>query len=267
MQVNPMRVTMLGCGGSEGVPVIGGNWGACDPTNPKNRRTRVSVMVETGGAALLIDTSPDLRMQFLDNNFSRIDAVLWTHAHADHSHGIADLREVCRLKGAALDGYAAPEHLEDLQTRFAYCFEPLKPDQYFYRTVLTPHVIDGPFTAAGVPVTPIRQNHGYGMTLGFRIGGFAYSTDVVSLDDAAFAALEGLDLWIVDCLRESPAHPTHAHLPLTLSWIERVKPKRAVLTHMNMSADYETLRAKLPPGVEPGYDGLTVELPNLTSRR
>lgn len=259
-----MRIAMLGCGGSEGVPVVGGgpggNWGVCDPNNPKNRRSRVSVLVETGGAALLIDTSPDLRQQFIDNNVSRVDAVLWTHAHADHSHGVADLREICRLRGGPIDGFASAEHMDDLRARFGFCFEPLPANGGIYRAALTPHVFDGPFIAAGVAVTPFRQNHGYGNSYGFRIGGFAYSTDVVRLDDAAFDILAGVDVWIVDCLREGPEHPTHAHLPLTLAWIDRVKPKRAILTHMNLSADYETLRAKLPPGVEPGYDGLIVDV-------
>lgn len=257
-----MRVTMLGCGGSEGVPVVGNNWGACDPANPKNRRSRVSAVVQSGGAGLLIDTSPDLRQQLLDTGISRIDAVLWTHNHADHCHGIADLREVCRLKGCSVDVFAAPEHLEDIVRRFAYCFEPLPPGKDIYRPVLTPQPVNGPFHAAGIAVTPIVQDHGYTTSLGFRVGNFAYSTDVVRLDDNALSELENLDLWIVDCVREAPGHPVHATLPTVLAWVERLRPKRTVLTHMNLTMDYETIRAKLPPGIEPGYDGMTFDLPD-----
>lgn len=260
-----MRVVMLGCGGSEGVPIVGGgpggNWGDCDPNEPRNNRTRVSVLVEVDGKALLIDTSPDLRRQLIDNNIQRIDAVLWTHAHADHSHGVADLREICRARGAPLEGYAAPEHLDELTARFGYCFQPLEHGAYYYRTVIEAHAFTGPFVAAGVAVTPILQDHGYGTSYGFRIGNFAYSTDVVRMEEAAFAALEGLDLWIVDCVRDGPQpHPTHATLSLALEWIERLKPKRAILTHMNLTLDYQSLRRRLPPGVEPGYDGLVAHL-------
>ena len=259
-----MRVVMLGCGGSEGVPVVGGgpggNWGDCDPKEPRNNRTRVSILVETGDVSLLIDTSPDLRRQLIDNNIQHIDAVLWTHAHADHTHGVADLREICRLNGAPLDGYAAAEHMAELKSRFGYCFEPLEHGAHYYRTVINAHVFDGPFKVGGALVTPICQDHGYGTSYGFRIGNFAYSTDVVRLDELALAALEGLDLWIVDCVRDGPPHPTHANLSQALAWIERLKPKRAILTHMNFSLDYQSLRQRLPAGVEPGYEGLSAYL-------
>jgi phosphoribosyl 1,2-cyclic phosphate phosphodiesterase len=256
-----MRVTILGCGPSWGVPRIGGEWGKCDPANPRNRRLRVSALVEEGGRTLLIDTSPDLREQLLDAAVQRVDAVLFTHAHADHLHGIDDLRSVNRLMGGAIPIFASSEALGEIRQRFGYVFAPGRPDwqRSFYKPVLEPHVIDGPFAAAGLPVVPFAQDHGYSQTLGFRIGKMAYSTDVIELDEAAFAALAGVELWIVDCIRREP-HVTHSHLEKTLAWIGRVRPRRAVLTHMDESLDYETLRAELPPGVEPGYDGLTIEL-------
>lgn len=257
-----MRVTVLGCGGSAGVPVVGNNWGDCDPAEPRNRRLRPSVLVEQGRAALLVDTTPDLREQLLTARVHRLDGVLWTHQHADHAHGIDELREICRMMGHGLDCYGLPEHLEELNRRFGYCFEPLPPGAPVYRPVLIPHRVDGPFDVAGLPVRPFLQDHGYSRTLGYRFGTFAYSTDVVRLDEDAFAALAGVDVWVVDCVREAPEHSVHAHLPLTLSWIERVRPKRAYLTHMNHTMDYASLCRKLPPGVEPAYDGLVIELPD-----
>ncbi len=252
---------MLGCGPSWGVPRIGGDWGACDPQNPRNRRRRVSVLVEEGGAALLIDTSPDLREQLIDAKVQRIDAVLYTHTHADHLHGIDDLRSVNWLMQSGLPVYASATSLADIGRRFGYVFDPVKPGRqsHYYKPVLEPYAVDGPFVAAGVPVTPFIQDHGFSETLGFRIGGFAYSTDVIELDETAFATLQGIDVWIVDCIRRRE-HVTHSHLAKTLGWIERVRPRRAVLTHMDESLDYATLRGELPEGVEPGYDGLVIEL-------
>lgn len=256
-----MRVTMLGCGPSWGVPSIGGDWGACDPANPRNRRRRCSVMVEEGNARILVDTSPDLREQLLDARVSALDAVLLTHAHADHLHGIDDLRTVNKLMGRAIPLYADAETMAEIEQRFGYIFAPINPAARanFYKPALERVIIDGPFTAAGIAVTPFKQGHGFSTTLGFRFGGFAYSTDVIDLDERAFAALAGIEVWIVDCIRREP-HVTHSHLEKTLAWIARVKPRRAVLTHMDESLDYATLSAALPPGVESGYDGLTIEL-------
>jgi|ERR1700730_2667445 phosphoribosyl 1,2-cyclic phosphate phosphodiesterase len=256
-----MRVTVLGCGPSWGVPRIGNEWGDCDPANPRNRRRRVSVLVEEGGTTLLIDTSPDLREQLLDAGVRRIDAVLFTHAHADHLHGIDDLRSVNWLMRSGIPVFASAQALAEINSRFGYVFDPQKPDRQsaYYKPVLEPHAVDGPFAAAGIHVMPFVQDHGFSTTLGFRIGAMAYSTDVVELDEAAFAALRGVDLWIVDCIRRKP-HVTHAHLDKTLQWIARVKPRRAVLTHMDESLDYATLCHELPAGVEPGYDGLVIEL-------
>lgn len=255
-----MRVTVLGSGGSAGVPVIGNQWGNCDPTNPKNRRTRPSVLVEQDGVAVLVDTSPDLRQQLLAADVQRLDAVVWSHQHADHAHGIDELREICRLMQKPLDVYAMADHMEELKRRFGYCFEPLPEGAPVYRPVLTPHGVDGPFSVKGMTIIPFVQDHGYTLTLGYRFGDFAYSTDVVRLDEAAFAALAGVKVWVVDCVREEPPHPVHSHLAQTLNWIARVKPERAYLTHMNNTMDYETVRRKLPPGVEPAYDGLVIEV-------
>lgn len=258
-----MRVTVLGCGGSAGVPLIGNDWGACDPSEPRNRRTRPSVLVETAGVSILIDTSPDLREQLVANRVGHIDAVLWTHPHADHTHGIDDLRGVNIVTGKALRGYADAATLSSLRSRFGYVFEPLNPRAtMFYKPVVEAVEVDGPFSIGSVGVLPFVQDHGYSTSMGYRIGGFAYSTDVVRLDEAAFAALEGVDTWVVDCLRIGPEHPVHAHLPITLGWIERVKPRRAYLTHMNQAMDYRTACGVLPPHVQPCHDGLVIELPD-----
>lgn len=256
-----MRVTMLGCGPSWGVPRIGGEWGACDPAEPRNRRRRVSVLVEEAGAVLLIDTAPDLREQLLDAGVRRVDAVLFTHAHADHLHGIDDLRSVNWLMRQAIPIFASASSLAEIRQRFGYVLDAAKADRrsVYYKPVLEPNVIDGPFTAAGVSVVPFIQDHGFSETLGFRLGNFAYSTDVIELDDAAFSVLAGVEVWIVDCIRRAP-HVTHAHLDKTLAWVARVRPRRAVLTHMDESLDYRALCRELPHGVEPGYDGLTIDL-------
>jgi phosphoribosyl 1,2-cyclic phosphate phosphodiesterase len=258
-----MRVTVLGCGPSTGVPVIGGDWGRCDPGDRRNRRRRVSVLVEIGGVVILIDTSPDLREQLLDTGVARIDAVLLTHAHADHLHGIDDLRSINRLMRSAIPLYADRRTLAEIDRRFGYVLKPVEEPGRYYKPTLIPHEIAGPFEIAGIRVVPFVQDHGFSTTLGIRIGGFGYSTDVTELDDSAFAALEGVELWIVDCLRREP-HPTHSHLAKTLSWIARLGPRRAVLTHMDQSLDYRELSAELPEGVEPGQDGLVVALPDPT---
>jgi len=258
-----MKVTVLGCGGSGGVPLAdgtpGGNWGRCDPANPRNRRRRVSVLVEAEGRTILIDTSPDLREQILNAGIERIDAVLFTHAHADHCHGLDELRSAIRRTRAPIDAYMDPQTRALLTLRFDYAFASSADPDSLYRPMMTDHEIDGPFRIGPVEVIPFVQNHGPEDTLGFRIGGFAYSTDVVALDEAAFAVLEGVELWIVDCLRDEP-HPTHSHLARTLEWIARVRPKRAVLTHLNHQVDYADLARRCPPGVEPGYDGLEMTL-------
>jgi phosphoribosyl 1,2-cyclic phosphate phosphodiesterase len=258
-----VKVTILGCGPSAGVPMIGGIWGACDPANPKNRRSRPSVLVEAASMTILIDTSPDLREQLLRAGARRIDAVLYTHDHADHVHGIDDLRTIYRLMDRRqIPAYADAATMASIVRRFGYVFEGHGDGEALYRPILVPRTIDGPFAVGPVGVVPFVQDHGICASLGFRIGRFAYSTDVVRLDDAAFAALAGVEVWIVDCLRAGDEHPTHANLETTLGWIERVKPRRAIFTHMNHAADYDKLAALCPAGVEPGYDGMVLEIPD-----
>jgi phosphoribosyl 1,2-cyclic phosphate phosphodiesterase len=258
-----MRVTILGCGPSTGIPMIGGDWGRCDPGDRRNRRRRVSVLVQIGSTTILIDTSPDLREQLLDAGVSRVDAVLLTHAHADHLHGIDDMRSVNRLMQSAIPLYADAQTLAEVGRRFGYVLRPIEEPGRYYKPVLVPHEIMGSFELQGIPILTFVQDHGFSTTLGIRIGGMAYSTDVVDLDDKAFAAIAGIELWIVDCLRREP-HPTHSHLAKTLSWIARVHPRRAVLTHMDQNLDYRELSAELPSGVEPGQDGLVIELADPT---
>jgi phosphoribosyl 1,2-cyclic phosphate phosphodiesterase len=258
-----MKATILGCGGSGGVPLIGGDWGMADPAQPRNRRSRPSLLVACDGTQLLIDTSPDMRAQLLSAHITSLDAVLYTHAHADHCHGIDDLRAVNWLMRRPLDIYADPETLAILMRRFDYCFAPIREGgrETFARPVLKGRAIVGPFSVGACEIIPFTQDHGFSNSLGFRFGPLAYSTDVIRLDEAAFTILRGIDTWIVDCVRLTPPHAVHAHWEITRGWIERVKPRRAILTHMNQTMDYDSLLEWLPPGVEPGYDGLTLEWP------
>lgn len=251
-----MKVTILGCGTSAGVPRPGLGWGACDPDNPKNRRRRVSILVEEGDTRLIVDTSPDLREQLLSADVAELDAVLWTHDHADHTHGIDDLRSVFYARGRRpVPAYGDARTLAVLRQRFGYCFE----GQGGYPAICEAREINGPFRVGDIDIVPFEQQHGPITSLGFRFGDIAYSTDLNALPEEAFAALEGVRVWIVDALRYEP-HPTHPHLDLTLEWIARVRPERAILTHMTWDMDYDTLRRDLPEGVEPAYDGLVVTL-------
>jgi phosphoribosyl 1,2-cyclic phosphate phosphodiesterase len=202
-----------------------------------------------------------MREQLLDAGVGAFDAVLYTHDHADHVHGIDDLRIVRRHTKRNIDIYAAPDVLKRIIHRFGYLITGHGGLDGFYRPICDPHEIDGPFRVGALDVVPLDQDHGICRTLGFRFGRFAYSTDVVALPEASLAALEGVDTWIVDCLRYGEPHPTHANLDVTLGWVERVKPRHTVLTHMNHQADYEAMRKHLPPGVEPGYDGMMLEIP------
>ena len=254
-----IKVTVLGCGGSHGVPLVGNRWGVCDPDNPRNRRRRPSVFVEADGVNILIDTTPDLRAQLLDADIDRIDAVLFTHAHADHTHGIDDIRSFARMNKRQLPAYGTTEVMAQIRNKFGYIFKAAEGYDSLYPAVMEERTFDGPFDVEGCRVVPFEQDHGICRSTGFRFGPFAYSTDVVELDDAAFEALDGVEVWVVDCLREAP-HPTHAHLEKTLSWIERAGARHAILTHMNHQTDYAVLAAKLPAGVEPGYDGMVIEI-------
>jgi phosphoribosyl 1,2-cyclic phosphate phosphodiesterase len=263
-----LRFTILGCGSSAGVPRLGSGWGACDPKNPKNRRRRCSLLAERISGAqttrVLVDTSPDLREQLLDAEVTHLDGVLYTHEHADHTHGIDDLRAFALYQRRRIDVHLDARTSRSLHTRFAYCFET--PAGSSYPPILREHRLE-PGTpvaveGAGGTITalPFLQRHGDIPSLGFRIGSLAYSCDLNGLPDDSVAALAGLDVWIVDALRHTP-HPSHWMLSETLSWVERLKPKRTILTNMHVDLDYEALRASLPAGVEPAYDGMRVALP------
>lgn len=255
-----MRVTMLGCGGSGGVPLANGCWGRCDPANARNRRRRPSILVEHDDVTLLVDTGPDLRAQLLDAGCRRLDAVLYTHAHADHLHGIDDIRALAVGPGSrAIEAFGTPETLDEILSRFAYAFQRTGPSGSLYPPLMQARPIEGPFQVGGLEILPFRQDHGTCTSTGYRFGRFAYSTDVVRLDEEAFAALSGVEVWIVGCLRVAP-HPTHAHLARVLEWVDRLVPKRTIFTHMNQTLDYDELTAQLPAGIEPGHDGLVIEL-------
>jgi len=254
-----VRATILGCGNSTGVPMVGNVWGACDPANPRNRRLRSSILVEHEGTTVLVDSSPDLREQLLAAGVTWLDAVVYTHGHADHLHGIDDLRSINHYRSGPLDAFAHAETLATIRERFGYVFEPIAQGTWMYKPWLIPRLIDGPFRVGALEIRPFEQHHGHGdKTLGLRFGRLAYSTDVLDLPESAFDALAGVETWIVDCLREEP-NPKHVHLERTLAWIARVKPARAVLTHMNASLDYARLSARLPAGVEVAYDGMVID--------
>jgi phosphoribosyl 1,2-cyclic phosphate phosphodiesterase len=256
-----LSVRILGCGSSGGVPRLGGadgagEWGACDPAEPKNRRSRCAILVRQGAAKLLVDTSPDMREQLLAARVANLDGVLITHDHADQLHGLDDLRVLTLLNKRRIDLWSDTRGLLGVRAKFDYCFQT--PPGSDYPPILNAHEIPEPFrefSVAGIPVLAFGQGHGRIRSLGFRFGPVAYSPDADMLDAAAFAALAGVECWIVDALRHTP-HPSHAHLARTLEWIARVKPKRAILTNMHVDMDYATLKAELPPGVEPAYDGM-----------
>jgi phosphoribosyl 1,2-cyclic phosphate phosphodiesterase len=261
-----LRLTILGCGSSGGVPRIGEGWGACDPANPKNRRRRCSVLVErlgpAGTTAVLVDTSPDLREQLLDVDVKRLDAVLLSHPHADHTHGIDDLRPLCLVMRRRLDVYMNEETSLIVRRGFSYVFQT--PDGSSYPPIanelrLTADklcLIDGP--GGAIEAMPFDLDHGEISALGFRFGRLAYTPDVKRIPEASLPFLEGLDMWIIDALRHRP-HPSHFSLEDALSWIERMRPRRAILTNLHTDLDYETLGASLPAHVTPAYDGMRVE--------
>ena len=260
--------TILGCGSSAGVPRVAGGWGACDPANPKNRRRRCSLMVErqgfsSGKTTVLVDTSPDVREQLIDADVTALDAVLYTHDHADHTHGIDDLRPLVLHQHRRVDVYLDEPTATAVRRKFDYCFAT--PPGSSYPPIVTEHRITAlaPVTIEGqggdVTALPFIQDHGDITALGFRFGGLAYSSDVKDLSAESAAVLEGLDVWIVDALRYTK-HPTHFSVDDALGWIERLKPKRAILTNLHVDLDYEALRHKLPAHVEPAYDGMVVTL-------
>lgn len=253
-----LRYTILGCGTSSGVPRIGNDWGSCDPEEPRNRRSRASIIIESQTTRILVDTSPDMRSQLLAADVSHIDAVLWTHDHADHTHGMDDMRQLFHIRRVPIHGYARPETLELLRTRFAYAFL----GHHGYPPIVQATPIEAPFRVGDIDITYVDQPHGGIYSAGYRFafGGksIGYSTDCHDFIPDIIETFREVDVWIVDALRVT-AHPTHANLALTLKAIEQVKPGLAILTHMDQSMDYARLCATLPEGVTPAYDQMTGE--------
>ena len=257
-----MKITVLGCGASTGVPLITGDWGACNPKNPKNRRRRSSVLVKKEGQTLLIDTGPDLREQLLTEKVADIDAVCYTHLHYDHIGGIVDLRHLSLRKGKAIPIFGAPSLIQELTTTYDFMFKSFSGVGHPF---LEGHELTGPQKmpysselgdlASPLTVIPFEQIHGYMPCLGFRIGNFAYSTDMKDLPLSSKQHLKNLDIWMVNCLGEAPS-PAHTNLSEALVLIQELKPKRSILTHMSAALDYDKLASQLPKDVEPAYDGM-----------
>ncbi len=260
-------LTILGSGSSGGVPRIGNHWGQCDPANPKNRRRRCSVLLRQTGpegeTRVLIDTSPDLREQMLEVEVGSINGVLYTHEHADHTHGIDELRSFFLNQRKRVHVWANDRTGTMLLGRFGYCFYSPPGSDYPPILNLSRIVPEDPVEVSGAGGTlealPFEVEHGTIRALGFRVGTTAYTPDLNAIPDESVKHLEDLDLWIVDALRREP-HPSHFSLAETLSWIERLKPRRAILTNLHIDLDYEVLRRELPDGVEPAYDGMILSI-------
>ena len=255
-----MKLIVLGSGTSTGVPRIGDDWGECDPAEPKNRRTRVSIIVESAqGSRILVDTSPDLRMQLLAAGIASVDAVVWTHDHADHCHGIDDLRPLRFGRDAALPGYASTETVRRLRQRFSYVFR----GQHGYPSIVRLETLERVKIVGGVGIDSCEMPHGPTWSTGFRFEAdgksIGYTTDFSEISDEMVALFEGVDLLVTDCLRREE-HPTHASLATAIEFAWRVRAGTTVLTHLDKSMDYATLSAEIPPGVLVGYDGLEIEL-------
>jgi phosphoribosyl 1,2-cyclic phosphate phosphodiesterase len=260
--------TIMGCGSSGGVPRIGGNWGVCDPSNPKNRRRRCSLLIEgftgvTAPTRVVIDTGCDLREQLLDAEVDRVDAVLFTHEHADHTHGIDDLRVLALNSRKRVEVYFSHEAAQRIVPSFSYCFTA--PPGSGYPPILNQNIIAAgePLTITGpggdIEIHPFRQDHGDIFSLGFRVGGFAYSCDVSGIPEVSIEAVSGLDIWVVDALRPTP-HPSHLSLPESLDVIARMAPREAVLTNLHIDLDYTETDRTTPPNVRPAYDGLQIDV-------
>ena len=260
-----LRFTILGCGSSGGVPRLGGHWGDCDPSEPRNRRRRCSLLVERvsegGTTRVLVDTSPDMRQQLLDAGVGALDGVVWTHAHADHVHGIDDLRMIVFNQRRMLDVWADDDTFASLESRFGYAFET--PPGSSYPPILTRHRLDGPveIDGAGGPVRlePVPVGHGDIGALGLRVGGLAYMPDVNAIPPEALPLLRDLEVWVLDALRRKP-HPSHLSLSESLDWISRVGPRRGVLTNMHVDLDWATVDAETPAEVTPAWDGMAIEI-------
>ncbi len=257
-----MKITVLGSGHSGGTPMIGEGWGKANSTNKRNRRTRPSIVVEDDVTRLLIDTSPDLRSQLLATKIERIDALLYTHGHADHLHGIDDLRAINRLIEGWIPTYADSATWKDIEKRFGYVLKPLKNgSNFFYKPCLKRFDIKvgDQFSIRELNIQVMDQDHGFMRTLGFRINNFAYSTDVVEMPQKTFDVLKGVDTWMVGTLWEDP-HTTHAHIDKALDWAERVAPNRLILTHLSHLIDYDNVTKRLPKFARLAYDGMIITI-------
>ncbi|CAI3922832.1 MBL fold metallo-hydrolase [Commensalibacter papalotli (ex Botero et al. 2024)] len=260
-----MKVTFLGCSGSGGVPMVGGedgkgDWGACDPLETKNRRTRSSIVIETNLAKrIIIDTGPDIREQLLREQISKLDAVIYTHAHADHIAGLDELRSINRMIGKPIPIYATSETLQELENRFAYAFKPWTTAPHFFRPALDVNIVEygDVFIVAEEKIQTFEQCHGFGKTLGIRCGSVAYCTDVMDIYQDGIDILDGVETWIVGCFQREP-HPAHAWVDKVLEWREKINPERTILTHMGPDMDWTWLRNNLPQGVDVAYDGLKI---------
>jgi phosphoribosyl 1,2-cyclic phosphate phosphodiesterase len=269
--MSTLRVTILGCGSSGGVPRADGDWGACDPNDPRNQRTRCGLLLQqwageasalADATTVLIDTAPDLRVQLLRHRVGHIDAVVFSHEHADQTHGIDDVRAIAYRQRRAIATYMDAPTAAVLRPRFAYVFDGAGGYPAIMRAQpliapLEPFSIDGP--GGLLTLAPLPQDHGASPSLGFRCGDFAYSNDVHELPAESLERLGGLKLWIVDALRYTP-HPTHAHVDKALGWVEALKPQQTVLTNLHIDLDYAELAGRLPAGVEPAYDGWSLDL-------
>ncbi|MCV6824899.1 MULTISPECIES: MBL fold metallo-hydrolase [Halocynthiibacter] len=260
------RFTILGCGSSGGVPRLGGNWGECDPANPKNRRQRCSMLVErigpNGITRALIDTSPDMRAQLLAADVGTLDGVVFTHQHADHMHGLDDIRQIVFNTRIRMPVWADSDTTEALISRFGYAF--VQPKGSDYPPICELNAIgDDPFSVSGaggeITFLPLPVIHGRIDALGFRIEDLAYIPDVSDMPEQTWDRLQGLELLVLDALRRKP-HPSHIHLEKSLEWIAKVAPQNAVLTNMHIDLDYETLRNELPEHIAPAFDGMVLTL-------
>ncbi|WP_423602810.1 MBL fold metallo-hydrolase [Sphingomonas sp. MS122] len=254
-----MRVRILGSGTSSGVPRIGNDWGSCDPAEPRNRRARASILIESATTRILVDTSPDMREQLLAADVADVDAVIWTHDHADHSHGIDDLRQLMHARGEPVRGFARQATMRSLPERFRYVFEGGGP----YRAIATMDLLVDGMTIGDIRIGTVDQPHGGITSAGLRFEhdgkSVGYATDFNEFTPGMEQLYTGLDLWVADALRHEP-HPTHPHLAQTLAWGRKCGARRTVLVHMDNTMDYRTLLAELPQGVEPGYDGMELQV-------
>lgn len=251
-----MRITILGCGPSGGVPSIAGEWGKCDPHNPRNRRRRSSILIQKNSKNILIDAGPDVREQLLQANICHIDAVILTHAHADHIRGLDDLKRFSSLNEKPLPVYGDPRTLKAIEIGYPYAIQQV---DNLYSPFLSLHPLFGPsLPIEGIDFIVFPQIHGNILSWGIRVDNFAYSTDFNDIPEASLTYLKGLQCWVVDCLRFEE-HPSHSSFANTMKFIENIKPREAILTHMNQELDYENLVKILPKQIKAGFDGMKIE--------